>query len=169
MATLEERIQRLEDIAAIKDLKNRYARMCNDNHNWELIPTIFAPDCEWIGSPDDPWGAAHSREDFVELFKGFQKQMDGRCLGHNITNGVIEISEDGKHATGHWHLFGAYKMLGGHGFLEQGYYDYDYVKLEDGKWYIKTLRFKDTLVANPAKGWDKVSELIQGDLEEATE
>lgn len=46
MATSEERIQRLEDIAAIKDLKNRYARMCNDNHNWELIPTIFAPDCE---------------------------------------------------------------------------------------------------------------------------
>ena len=105
----------------------------------------------------------------MELFKGFQKQMDGRCLGHNITNGVIEIAEDGKHATGHWHLFGAYKMLGGHGFLEQGYYDDDYVKLEDGKWYIKTLRFKDTLVANPAKGWDKVSELIQGDLEEATE
>ena len=43
------------------------------------------------------------------------------------------------------------------------------MKLEDGKWYIKTLRFKDPLVANPAKGWDKVSELIQGDLEEATE
>ena len=33
-----------------------------------------------------------------------------------------------------------------------------YVKI-DGKWYISTLRFKDTLVADPAKGWK--DELIQ--------
>ena len=46
----------------------------------------------------------------------------------------------------------------GVGFLEQGYYDDDYVKI-DGKWYISTLRFKDTLVADPAKGWK--DELIQ--------
>ena len=29
----------------------------------------------------------------------------------------------------------------------------------DGKWYISTLRFKDTLVADPTKGWK--DELIQ--------
>ena len=33
-----------------------------------------------------------------------------------------------------------------------------YVKI-DGKWYISTLRFKDTLVADPTKGWK--DELIQ--------
>ena len=40
---MEKELQRLIDIEAIKDLKNRYARMCNDNHNSELIDTIFAP------------------------------------------------------------------------------------------------------------------------------
>ena len=142
--------------------------MCNDNHNDTLIPEIFAPDCSWVGSPDDPWGAASNREDFIKMFKAFQSQMDGRCLGHNITNGVIEIDDDGVHAKGHWHLFGAYKMLGGEGFLEQGYYDDDYVKIDkngnldkDGRWYIKTLRFKDNLVADPAKGWNSRDELIQ--------
>ena len=85
---IEKEVQRLMDIEAIKDLKNRYARMCNDNHNYELVDTIFSPDVRWEGSPDDPWGSAVGREAFIELFKGFQKQMDGRCLGHNITNPI---------------------------------------------------------------------------------
>ena len=52
---IEKEVQRLMDIEAIKDLKNRYARMCNDNHNYELVDTIFSPDVRWEGSPDDPW------------------------------------------------------------------------------------------------------------------
>ena len=55
---IEKEVQRLMDIEAIKDLKNRYARMCNDNHNYELVDTIFSPDVRWEGSPDDPWGSA---------------------------------------------------------------------------------------------------------------
>ena len=51
---IEKEVQRLMDIEAIKDLKNRYARMCNDNHNYELVDTIFSPDVRWEGSPDDP-------------------------------------------------------------------------------------------------------------------
>ena len=39
---IEKEVQRLMDIEAIKDLKNRYARMCNDNHNYELVDTIFS-------------------------------------------------------------------------------------------------------------------------------
>ena len=105
---MEKELQRLIDIEAIKDLKNRYARMCNDNHNYELIDTIFAPNVKWEGSPDDPWGCAVGREAFIELFKGFQKQMDGRCLGHNITTPIITFDDD-THAHGHWHLFGAFK------------------------------------------------------------
>lgn len=42
---IEKEVQRLMDIEAIKDLKNRYARMCNDNHNYELVDTIFSPRC----------------------------------------------------------------------------------------------------------------------------
>lgn len=168
MEEMEKRLKKLEDWVELNDLKNRYAKMCNDNHNDKLIPEIFSPDCAWIGSPDDPWGAASSREDYVKMFQAFQSQMDGNCLGHNISNGVIDIDEDGVHAKGHWHLFGAYKMLGGNGFLEQGFYDDDYVKIDEegnldpnGKWYIKTLRFKDNLVADPSKGWNSRDELIQ--------
>ncbi|MEI3281833.1 MAG: hypothetical protein V8R61_03585 [Enterocloster sp.] len=59
-----------------------------------LINTIFAPNIKWEGDPDDPWGAAEGREAFIKLFKGFQKQMDGRCLGHNITNGCITFIDN---------------------------------------------------------------------------
>ena len=55
MKTLEERITRIKDIIAIHDLKARYGRMCNDDHNYNLIDTIFAPNIKWEGDPDDPW------------------------------------------------------------------------------------------------------------------
>ena len=48
---IEKEVQRLMDIEAIKDLKNRYARMCNDNHNYELVDTIFSPDAPWAERP----------------------------------------------------------------------------------------------------------------------
>lgn len=52
---------------------------------------------------------------------------------------------------GNWQLFAVFKSGeeskdAGVGFLGQGYYDNDYVKI-DGMWYISTLRFRDTLVA----------------------
>ena len=165
----EKKLQWMCDWIEINDLKNRYARMCNDNHNENLIPEIFAPDCAWVGSPDDPWGAASSREDYVKMFISFQSQMDGTCLGHNISNGCIDIDDDGVHAKGHWHLFGAYLTLGGPMFLEQGWYDDDYVKLNtetweldpNGRWFIKTLRFKDNLVWNTETTIKGRDDLIQ--------
>ena len=45
--TLEQRITRLEDLEAIKQLKSRYCEICDDNHNQELITTIFTEDGIW--------------------------------------------------------------------------------------------------------------------------
>ncbi len=92
--------------------------------NYELVDTIFSPDVRWEGSPDDPWGSAVGREAFIELFKGFQKQMDGRCLGHNITNPIITFDDD-THAMATAPVRSLQKVVrrasgAGVGFLEQG-------------------------------------------------
>lgn len=160
---LEKEIQKLLDVEEIKQLKYRYGDMCDSNHDWTQIPELFAPDAEWVGSPDDPWGSAHGVDEIINLFKGYQKQMDGRphegVLGHNIMAPQIHVNDDGVTATGKWHLFGAFRMYegreetGSKSFLEQGKYEDEYVKL-NGRWYIKKLHFVDTLVAAPQDGWD---------------
>ena len=47
--TLEERITRLEDLEAIKQLKATYCEICDDKHDPDRIVTIFAEDGIWEG------------------------------------------------------------------------------------------------------------------------
>ena len=48
-AKLEQRITRLEDLEAIKQLKARYCEICDDNHDAERITSIFTEDAVWEG------------------------------------------------------------------------------------------------------------------------
>ena len=47
MAELEQRLTRMEDIEAIKQLKAEYCDICDDDHNPGRITTIFAEDGIW--------------------------------------------------------------------------------------------------------------------------
>src|SRR5437588_10749258 len=47
---LEKRITVLEDIEAIKQLKARYCAVCDDDHNPDMITTLFAADGIWEGA-----------------------------------------------------------------------------------------------------------------------
>ncbi|MFT5929632.1 MAG: hypothetical protein ACI805_002765, partial [Candidatus Azotimanducaceae bacterium] len=62
--TLEQRITRLEDLESIKQLKARYCEICDDDHNHELITTIFSDDGIWEG---DGIGQAVGHAKIVEL------------------------------------------------------------------------------------------------------
>ena len=44
------RITVLEDIEAIKQLKARYCAVCDDDHNHDMITTLFAADGIWEGA-----------------------------------------------------------------------------------------------------------------------
>lgn len=172
--TLEEltkEVQRLKDIEEIKQLKARYGRMCDANHNWPEIKELFAPNAQWVGDPDQPWGGGNNREEIEKLFQFYQTQMDGvpgkGVLGHNIMAPIITVADDGVHATGKWNMFGAFRMFegrketGSKSFLEQGKYEDEYVKIDEdgnldpnGRWYYSKLSFVDSLCASPQDGWD---------------
>ncbi|MFC1918586.1 nuclear transport factor 2 family protein [Chloroflexota bacterium] len=51
MENLVTRVQLLEDIEAIKQLKVRYARTCDDNYNAQEIAKLFTEDAVWDGRP----------------------------------------------------------------------------------------------------------------------
>ena len=71
--TLEERITRLEDIEAIKQLKVKYSHICDDDHNPDTIASVFVEDGIWE-SPD--FGKARGHAEIHALFQKFKNMFD---------------------------------------------------------------------------------------------
>ena len=101
MKTLEERIQTLEDIEAIKVLKSRYCAYCDSAYNAKGIASLFVDDGIWDGG-------------FMGRFEGAQAirahfESVSSVMGfaiHHLTNPIIEISpEDNNRASGSWYLW----------------------------------------------------------------
>ena len=44
---MERRLQALEDAEAIRNLKSRYAALCDDNYDAHGIAALFAQDATW--------------------------------------------------------------------------------------------------------------------------
>ncbi len=176
---LEKEVRRLSDIEEIKQLKARYGAMCNNNHDYTQVDSIFAPEAEWAAGDETAFsnGGGHiGRKKIAEHLKWHQTQLDGipgkGVLGHNFMNPRIVVDDDGVHASGQWTMIGFYrtfvgrKTTGSKSFIEQGEYDEQYVKIDeegsldsDGRWYIQRLMFNETLWASPQDGWD--DEVIQ--------
>lgn len=145
MATLEQRITRLEDIEAIKQLKARYAEICDDLHNPDRIASCFAEDAIWE-SPD--FGKAQGHEEIRQLFSKFRDMFS--FSQHNMMNPIIEVN--GNTATGIWYIMGPWTYNDGG---EQKWlalrYDDDYVKI-DGSWKYQHLRAALRMQADRAGG-----------------
>jgi hypothetical protein len=134
--TLEERIQRLEDIEAIRLLKHRYLNAC-DMKQVESVRDCFAEGEILIDY--GPVGVFEERDRFVELFKIMACHVHVVDLHHGANP---EIHLDGDVAMGRWALFyfnidarsGATRQLG-------GLYEDEYQKFE-GQWKITKTTFK---------------------------
>ncbi len=141
MAELENRITRLEDIEAIKQLKARYCEICDDRHNPDRITSLFAEDGIW---ESDDFGKAKGHDAIRELFVGFQKMFS--FSQHNITNPIIEIN--GNRATAIWYLMGPWTHTDNDKEIWMtARYDDDYVKI-DGVWKYQHLRAAVRMIAD---------------------
>ena len=132
---LEQRITRLEDLEAIKQLKALYCEICDDDHNQDRITSIFAEDGIWEGRGI---GRAQGHAEIRKLFEGFQKAVS--YSQHMVMNPVIEV--DGDHAHGTWYFFGTFTFYeGNQAKWQAARYHEDYVKV-NGDWKIQHLRVK---------------------------
>ncbi len=131
--TLEERITRLEDIEAIKQLKFRYSHICDDGHNPAHIASVFAENGIWESKA---FGVAKGHAEIEELFRGFEAMFS--FSQHNMMNPIIEVN--GNTATGIWYIMGPWdqKEDGKEVWLALRYDD-DYVKT-NGEWKYSHLR-----------------------------
>ena len=142
VADLAARIQRLEDLEAIRTLTHK-TWMYYDNQNLEELVDLFAEDFKvTAGAPvsHEVIGRSAVRDALVEDFATALS-----C--HQGSGSVIELTSDTT-ATGYWsideHYFYADR---GHEWHAKGPYRTEYVKI-DGDWKVQSLavnfQFKET-------------------------
>ena len=134
---LQERITRLEDIEAIKQLKARYCEICDhEGYNADAMASLFTEDGTWTA---DGAGNAEGREAIRELFARFPKVI-GQTQ-HIVANPLIEV--EGDRAHGVWYLISA--ETGSDGATHRNWphatarYHEDYVK-QNGEWKFRRMR-----------------------------
>jgi ketosteroid isomerase-like protein len=129
---LELRIQRLEAIEEIRQLKARYFR-CVDFRLWEEFADLFTEDLEvdFAESTSDPKGKA---EFLASVAKHF-------VTGYSVHHGHIpEIDVDGDTATAIWPMFDRVESPADSGYDSHegwGHYTETYRRCDDGRWRIR--------------------------------
>jgi len=148
---LAEKIQRLEDLEAIKQLKYKYSLGCDQAINIKddsLLLTVFTPEIVWDGGD---FGKVEGLEGMKALAKGMPEQI--KFTYHYFTNPILELAGDT--ATGHWNLWGIYTFADGNDMVLSAIEE-DVYKKTDGKWLIDKLTVKTAFLAPYKEGWSKI-------------
>lgn len=150
MATIEERLARLEAIEAIKQLKAHYCALCDHDYEPDGLAACFAPDAYWDGGP---FGRYEGREAIRGFFKGISGNI--KFAAHLVLNPMIEV-QSATTAKGKWRLIMPCTATNDAGVLEAKWllseYDETYVQI-DGKWLFQTLDLTVNFYAPHLKGW----------------
>lgn len=128
--TLEERVRRLEDDRAIRDLKARYLRAC-DLKEPETVRDCLLPEAviEYEGFP-----RFTNRDDFVAIYQQMGCQPHIFDIHHGA-NGVVTFEGEDR-ASGQWALTFHNIDLAGRTVTQFGIeYEDAYVR-KDNRWWI---------------------------------
>ena len=134
--TLEERVQRLEDIEAIRYLQAKYQR-CLDCRDFDGIGECF--DIDVKTEYCNGYMVYEGRDDAVEFLCSCM--LLTMPSYHLIHGGEIDII-DSTHAKAKWYLED-YLISTLTEWDEEGtaIYNNEYIKREDGKWYISRIGY----------------------------
>lgn len=137
---LVERIQRLEDLEAIKRLTARYAFHVNKGWNGKVVdldamPTVFADDVSW-----NSWNSPVIQQGIEQGLKQLQEETDPIDFSmHSFTNPVIDLTGD--EATGNWLMWIASQWKNAPPNEVFMSVDIKYVRKSPG-WLIQALNFQ---------------------------
>ena len=145
---LEARIQALEDIEAIRNLKADYGALADDNYQADPIAEMFTEDATWeaVGSP-----IIEGREAIRDYFKSAGNAIT--FVVHYNTNSHIEVNGDT--AWGRWlSLIPCTLADDGKAHWMAGIDNEEYVRV-DGKWKFKSKSSKRVFRTPFDEGWAK--------------
>ena len=147
--SLEQRVQRIEDIEAIRELKMEYCRHCDNKYDPDPIAALFTEDAVWDGGGS--FGKYEGRDAIRNFFRGVSGKLPFAM--HYVTNSSIDVQGD--QATGQWYLHCPVTFAeGNQAVWGAGFYEERYVKVA-GKWRFKELKVISTFWTPFDKGWAK--------------
>ena len=152
--TVEERLQRIEDIEAIRLLKHRYCAFCDDNYDADGIASLFTENAVWDAGL---FGRNEGREAIREYFRGTPDNISFAI--HQVSNSAIEV--DGDSAEGSWYLWQPMVMRDENRALWlAARYDELYLR-QDGNWLIHDCKVQVRMLSPYEKGFgqERVTEL----------
>lgn len=144
----EARLQRLEDIEAIKNLKHRYCLLCDNDYEPDGLAVLFTEDAVWDGGP---FGYFDGRDAIKEFFAGCSDVI--KFAIHHVTNPIIEV--DGDTATGHWYLWQPMVMHDADRTLWLAARYQDSYRREDGVWKFAHVKITVRLMSPYEDGFGK--------------
>lgn len=142
MSDLEGRIQQLEDLAAIAQLRAWYCAFLDD-HDWDALVALFTEDGEFHGM-----GMAKGRAELRAFFERVTEESFD-AFWHFSSNETIEL--DGNRATGTTYL-NQPSVIDGVAYVCAGRYRDDLVR-QDGRWLFARRRVTFFYFAPLADGW----------------
>lgn len=151
--TMEQRLRRLESIEAIKQLKHRYLRACDDQDPAAVRGCYAEGDIELdFGRV----GSFRSRDELVETFSNLACQPHIIEM-HHAQNPEIALRDE-DHATGCWGLY--YFLINTRDQMTTqlaGHYQDSYVRTAEG-WRIcaSTFTVTSTLITSVEAGQQKL-------------
>ncbi len=146
-----ERIQRLEDIEAIKKLKARYCYLADEAYGnpskWKELVDCFVEDA-WLDFGDH--GIYKGKEEVRRFFEEVTHSFLSYAA-HMVSNPIVEVTGD--RATGSWYFdCPATDRRSGTALWVQGRYEDGFVKV-DGEWKWKSITARFDFISPFDEGW----------------
>lgn len=137
--TLETRVQRLEDLDALRDLTARYVFHVNQGWNGQVVdveamPSLFTDDVTYR-SPDMPALSSVGLTEGMEVLRRTTAHLD--VAMHGLANPILTV--DGDAAAGDW-LMWIVSRAGGVATQVFASIEVAYVRLPHG-WRIRAIDF----------------------------
>ena len=96
-----DRLSRLEDLEAIRQLKMRYARCCDAGYDAKGIAELFVEDGIWDGGA--LFGRCEGRDSIRRHFADASSRIPWSL--HYILAPELTVADDGARAAGSWYLW----------------------------------------------------------------
>ena len=148
---LERRLARLEAIEAIRELKARYADVCDTGYDPVRMRPFFTEDAVWDGGPR--FGRYEGVDAVCEFLAGISSEITWAL--HYMIAPIIDVADDGRTATGSWYLLEPVTIAtpdGPRAMVITGLYA-DRYQLEADGWKFSEVKLDCQTISPLDEGW----------------
>jgi hypothetical protein len=141
MPTLEQRVQRLEDLEQITEITMQLARHFDNNYHADGVVSLFSDNGVFDGGP-------FGRHEGLEAIHGFFDTITEQITfaKHHLATRTIHLDGNGTDATGQWYMWGTHTIGGQAMFVALTW---------DMRWLISGQRLDWQFLTPYNSGWVK--------------